>query len=103
VRRDVAEALADNDEKIGADPAKPIEIPLGPKSHIYRVIKVSSLRAESPFGLAAAMSGSKAYMAEQSVAVIGSRTPSVYYVLETRHQGANSGAAEELLEQACRS
>jgi CDP-diacylglycerol pyrophosphatase len=103
VRRDVAQALAENDAKIGGDPAKPVKIPLGPQNHIYRVIKVVSLAAESPFDLAAAMSGAKGDMAEQSIAVIGSKTPGVYYVLDTHHQGANPGAAEELLEQACRS
>jgi CDP-diacylglycerol pyrophosphatase len=103
VHRDVARALADNDEKIGGDPAKPVELPLGPQNHIYRVIKVKSLTAESPFDLAAAMSGAKAVMAEQGIAVVGSKTPGVYYVLNTRHEGANRGAAEELLEQACRS
>jgi CDP-diacylglycerol pyrophosphatase len=103
VRRDVARALAENDQKIGGDPAKPVEIPLGPQNHISRVIKVVSLTAESPFALAAAMPGAKAVMAEQSIAVVGSRTPGTYYVLDTYHQGDNPGAAEELLEQACRS
>jgi CDP-diacylglycerol pyrophosphatase len=103
VRRDVAQALAENDGEIGADPAKPVEIPLGPQTHIYRVIRVPSLMAESPFALAAAMPGARADMAAQSIAVIGSRTAGVYYVLETYHQGANPGAAEELLDQTCRS
>jgi CDP-diacylglycerol pyrophosphatase len=103
VRRDVAQALAEHDREIGGDPAKSVAIPLGPENHIYRIIKVTSLTAESPFDLAAAMSGAKADMAEQSIAVIGSKTPGVYYVLDTRHEGANPGAAEELLEQACRS
>jgi hypothetical protein len=61
--------------KIGGDPAKPIEILLGPDGNIYRAIKVSSLTAESPFGLVAAMAADKAHMAEQSIAVVGSRTP----------------------------
>jgi len=103
VRGDVAQALADDDEKIGGDPAKPVELPLGPQNHVYRVIKVASLTAASPFDLAAAMSGAKADMAEQGIAVVGSKTPGLYYVLNTRHEGVNRGAAEELLEQACRS
>jgi CDP-diacylglycerol pyrophosphatase len=103
VRRDVARALAENDEKIGRDPAKSVEIPLGPQNHVYRAIKVTSLAARSPFDLAAAISGAKADMADHSIAVVGSTTPGVYYVLDTYHQGANPGAAEELLEQACRS
>ncbi len=103
VRRNVAQALAEDDREIGGDPAKPVAIALGPQNHIYRVIKVMSLTAESPFDLAAAMSGAKADMVEQSIAVIGSKTPGVYYVLNTKHEGANPGAAEELLEQACRS
>jgi CDP-diacylglycerol pyrophosphatase len=102
-RRDVARALAENDDRIGGDPAKPVEIPLGPQNHVYRAIRVMSLTAESPFELAAAMSGAKADMAEQSIAVIGSKAPGAYYVLNTQHEGANPGAAEELLEQACRS
>jgi CDP-diacylglycerol pyrophosphatase len=103
VRRDVARALAENDDRIGGDPAKPVELPLGLQNHVYRVIKVMSLSADSPFDLAAVMSGAKADMAEQSIAVVGSKTPGVYYVLNTQHEGANPGAAEELLEQACRS
>jgi CDP-diacylglycerol pyrophosphatase len=102
VRRDVAQALAENDRGIGGDPAKPAEIRLGPQNHLYRVIKVVSLTTESPFDLAATMSGAKRDMAEQSIAVVGSKTPGVYYVLDTSHQGANPGAAEELLDQACR-
>jgi CDP-diacylglycerol pyrophosphatase len=101
VRRGVAQALAENDGEIGGDRAKPVEIPLGPQNHIYRVIKVMSLKAESPFDLAAAMSGAKADMAAQSIAVVGSKTPGAYYVLSTHHEGSNPGAAEELLEQAC--
>jgi hypothetical protein len=49
------------------------------------------------------MPGAKADMAAQSIAVIGSRTAGVYYVLDTYHRGANPGAAEELLDQTCRS
>jgi CDP-diacylglycerol pyrophosphatase len=103
VRRDVAQALAEHDREIGGDPAKPVEIALGPQEHVYRVIKVMSLTAASPFNLAAAMPGAKADMAAQSIAVVGSKTPGVYYVLNTYHHGSNPGAAEELLEQACRS
>jgi CDP-diacylglycerol pyrophosphatase len=103
LRRDVAQALAENDGAIGGNPAKPAEIPLGPENRIYRVIRVTSLTAESPFDLAAAMSGAKADMAAQSIAVVGSKTPGVYYVLNTQHEGPNPGTAEELLEQACRS
>ena len=103
VRHDVAAALAANDAKIGGDPAKPIALALGPENHLYRVIKVTSLTAASPFDIAAAMSGARTDMAEQSIAVVGSRSPGVYYVLGTSHHGANPGAAEELLDQACRS
>jgi CDP-diacylglycerol pyrophosphatase len=102
VRRDVAEALADNMQKIGADPAKPFELPLGPQHNTYRVIKAASLVAVSPFDLAAAMPGARTSMGEQSIAVIGSAKPGIYFVLDTYHHGSDPGAAEELLEQSCR-
>jgi CDP-diacylglycerol pyrophosphatase len=102
VRRDVAGALAENEQNIGDHPAKPFEIRLGPQKNVYRVVKVTSLVTTSPFALAAAMPGARSDMAEQSIAVIGSRTPGVLYVLDTYHHGSNPGAAEELLEQFCR-
>jgi CDP-diacylglycerol pyrophosphatase len=101
VQPDVVRSLGANDGQIGNDPAKPVEIPLGPQKHPYRVIKVASLVAASPFDLVAAMPGAKNDMAEQSIAVIGSQTPGSYYVLDTYHRGSNQGAAEELLEQTC--
>jgi CDP-diacylglycerol pyrophosphatase len=103
VRRDVAQKLAANGQKIGDDPAAPVAIPLGPQNSVYRAIKVMGLVAKSPFALAAAMPGAATDMAGQSIAVIGAGTPGLYYVLDTTHQGANPGAAEELLDQSCRS
>jgi CDP-diacylglycerol pyrophosphatase len=102
VRRDVAQKLAANGQKIGDDPAAPVAIPLGPQNNVYRVIKVTGLVAASPFALAAAMPGARADMAAQSIAVVGTATAGLYYVLDTAHQGANPGAAEELLDQSCR-
>jgi CDP-diacylglycerol pyrophosphatase len=101
-RRDVAQALAENEDRIGSDPAKPVELRLGPQGHIYRAIKVTSLVAKSPFDLAAEMPGAKADMAAHSIAVVGSKTPGVYFVLDNYHHGSNPGAAEELLDQSCR-
>ena len=41
-------------------------------------------------------------MGDQSIAVIGSKTAGVYYVLDTYYvKGANRGSTEELLDQAC--
>jgi CDP-diacylglycerol pyrophosphatase len=102
LRPDVAEALAANEAKIGADPAKPFVLPLGPRHSLYRAIKVTSLTARSPFALVAAMPGAGTAMAQQSVAVAGSGIPGVYFVLETWHHGDNPGAAEELLDESCR-
>lgn len=102
VRADVAHALAENDAKIGSDPATALPLALGPRGNTYRVIKVANLTASnSPYNLAAAMPGAKDDMADQSIAVIGSSTPGQYYVLDTYAHDANRGAAEELLEQTC--
>ena len=102
VRPDVAQALARNEAKIGADPATALRLALGPDNHIYRVIRVPGLTAaDSPYNLVAAMPGARADMADQSVAVIGSTTPGSYYVLETYAHGTNPGSAEELLDQSC--
>jgi CDP-diacylglycerol pyrophosphatase len=102
VRRDVAQALADSAHKIGHDPATPVTVPLGLQNNVYRVIEVTSLVSRSPFALTAAMPGARSDMAAQSIAVIGSKTPGLYYVLDTYHHGGNPGAAEELLDQSCR-
>jgi CDP-diacylglycerol pyrophosphatase len=102
VRPDVAETLARNEAKIGADPATALQLPLGPGNHTYRVIKVMSLTAaDSPYNLVAAMPGAGADMADQSIAVVGSTTPGSYYVLDTYAHGDNPGSAEELLDQYC--
>jgi CDP-diacylglycerol pyrophosphatase len=103
VRRDVARALAENAPKIGGDPAKPDEIALGPHANLYRVITATKLTNPSPFDLVAAMPGAGSDMKDQSIAVIGSAKPNLYYVTDTYHHGSNPGAAEELLDQSCRS
>jgi hypothetical protein len=42
-------------------------------------------------------------MGDQSIAVIGSKTAGVYYLLDTYYvKGANPGSAEELLDQTCK-
>src|SRR5262249_30422093 len=95
VGRDVARALPQDAARNGADPNRPVEIRLGPSGHPYRAIKVTSLTAPSPFALAAAMAGARPEMAAESIAVIGSAAPGVYFVLETRHAAGNRGNAEE--------
>jgi CDP-diacylglycerol pyrophosphatase len=101
VRRDVAQTLAANQQKFGDNPATPAAIALGLQNNVYRVIKVQSLVRRSPFDLVAAMPGAGSDMAAQSIAVIGAKTPGLYYVLDTYHHGADPGAAEELLDQSC--
>jgi CDP-diacylglycerol pyrophosphatase len=101
VRPDVAQALAGRAAKIGDDPAAPLTIPLGPRRHRYRVVGAASLVAPGPFALAAAMPGARRDMAAQSIAVIGSQHPGLFYVLDTYHHPGNPGAAEELLDQTC--
>jgi len=103
VRADVARTLAENAAKIGTDPARPLEIALCARADIYRVVKVTSLVSPSPFALAAAMPGARDDMAAQSIAVVGAQMPGRYFVLDTYHHGDNPGAAEELLDQSCRS
>jgi CDP-diacylglycerol pyrophosphatase len=67
------------------------------------VIKVKGLSdANSPFRLVYQFPGAKDHMAEQSIAVIGSPTAGVYYLLDTSYaHGSNPGTAEELLNQKC--
>jgi CDP-diacylglycerol pyrophosphatase len=98
----VARALAAAAGEIGDNPATAARLTLGPANHIYRAIKVNGLAgADSPFTLVAAMPGAAAEMGDQSIAVVGSTTSGIYYVLDIQAQGANPGAAEELLDQTC--
>lgn len=98
----VASTLAADTVNIGSNPASPLSIPLAPADHIYRVIKTAGLAgAISPFNLVAAMPGARADMADQSIAVIGSTRPGMFYVLATAAQDDNPGSAEELLDQTC--
>jgi CDP-diacylglycerol pyrophosphatase len=102
VRPGVAQSLARNAARIGSSPATALQLKLGPDNHVYRVIKVPGLTAaDSPYNLVAGMPGAAADMADQSIAVVGSTTPNLFYVLDTVAQGANSGSAEELLDQYC--
>jgi CDP-diacylglycerol pyrophosphatase len=102
LRHDVVQGLAENADRIGDDPAKPVAIALGPQHHVYRVIRVTSLTTRSPFAVAAAMPRARDDMAAQSIAVAGSKTPDAYFVLDTAHGRDNPGTAEELLDQSCR-
>lgn len=102
VRPEVAQSLARNAARIGSSPATALQLALGPDHHIYRVIKVPGLTAaDSPYNLVAGMPGAAADMADQSIAVVGSTTLGLYYVLDTVAEGADSGSAEELLDQYC--
>lgn len=101
VKPAVAKALADNDAKIGTDPATPFELTLA--GNRYRVVRATSLSGEaSPFDLVRAMPGARGDMADQSIAVVGSQTAGSFYVLDTWAEGADRGAAEGLLDQFCR-
>jgi CDP-diacylglycerol pyrophosphatase len=103
VRPAVALTLSQNDAKIGSDPTKALRLALGPYDNPYEVVKVNGLNgSSSPFNLVAAMPHAKGHMGDQSIAVIGSNTAGVYYVLDTYYvKGDNPGSAEELLNQAC--
>jgi CDP-diacylglycerol pyrophosphatase len=101
VRPDVARVLAENAARIGSDPARPFALALGPHHHTYRAVETGSLTTRSPFELAAAMPGAADDMKDQSIAVIGSAEPGLYYVLDTTHRADNPGTAEELLDQSC--
>ncbi|HEY2540184.1 MAG TPA: CDP-diacylglycerol diphosphatase [Stellaceae bacterium] len=100
----VARTLADNSDRIGAEPATAAALVLAPAQHSYRVIKVSAGLggADSPFNLVAAMPGAGGDMGSQSIAVVGSTTPGAYYVLDISDHGSSPGVAEELLDQTCR-
>ncbi len=66
------------------------------------VVKVISLTgASSPFNLVKAIPGARGYTADQSIAVVGSRTSGWYYVLDAFSHGSDSGHAEELLDETC--
>lgn len=100
----VAQTLSQNDAKIGSDPAKALPLPLGPHHNPYEVVKLNALNgSSSPFNLVAALPHAKGHMGDQSIAVIGSKTAGVYYLLDTNYvKGANPGSAEELLDQTCK-
>ncbi len=99
----VAQALASSESKIGSDPTTALTLPLGPHNNSYEVVKVNALTgSDSPFNLVAAIPHAKEHMGEQSIAVVGSETAGVYYVLHTYYvKGSNRGSAEELLNQTC--
>jgi CDP-diacylglycerol pyrophosphatase len=99
----VAKTLAQNDAKIGSDPTRALQLPLGPHNNPYEVVKVGALNgSSSPFNVVAAIPHAKGHMGDQSIAVIGAQTGGIYYVLDTYYvKGSNPGSAEELLDQRC--
>lgn len=98
----VARTLASHAAAIGPNPAAAVQLTMAPANHVYRVIKVDKLAgADSPFTLVAAVPDAAVQMADQSIAVIGSAAPNVYFVLDTSANGSNPGFAEELLDQSC--
>lgn len=101
VRPDVASAL-EGTRRLGHDPKQPMQLRLRPANHVYRAIVVRDLiRNASPFLLVAQMPGAAEAMGRQSLAVIGSRVPNTYYVVDTVAGPGNPGSAEELLDQTC--
>ncbi|HYZ61204.1 MAG TPA: hypothetical protein VE650_02025, partial [Acetobacteraceae bacterium] len=59
------------------------------------------VRYGNPFGVVSRMPGARDAMGQQSIAVIGSRIPEMYYVVDTVAGPGNPGSAEELLDQTC--
>jgi CDP-diacylglycerol pyrophosphatase len=103
VRPDVASVL-ERDRRLGYDPSQPRQLRLKPENHVYRVVLARNLvRDDSPFQTVSEMPGARDAMGKQSIAVIGSRIPEMYYVLDTVAGPGNNGAAEELLDQTCAS
>jgi CDP-diacylglycerol pyrophosphatase len=99
----VAAILASNDANIGSDPTHPWPQSLGPHGNPYEVMRVKSLATNGgPFTLVKMFPQAEGHMGDQSIAVIGSKTAGVYYVLDTYFHGPNLGAAEELLNQTCK-
>ncbi len=103
VRSDVSKILAENDKEIGTYPTEVTMLQMPPHNNTYRVLKVSRLSGDrSPFIVIQAIPSVAMHMAEQSIAVVGSHKRDEYYVLETYYHGADSGAAEELLDESCK-
>jgi CDP-diacylglycerol pyrophosphatase len=101
VRPDVVEAL-ERARRLGRNPSQPMQLRLRPENHSYRAVVVRQLLGnDSPFSIVAKMPGAAKTMGRQSIAVIGSRVPQNYYVLDTVAGPGNPGSAEELLDQTC--
>jgi CDP-diacylglycerol pyrophosphatase len=102
VRPDVSRILG-QDKEIGTYPAEMVTLQLPPHNNTYRVVKVTRLSGtESPYEVIQVIPGVQKNMGEQSIAVVGSQKRDEYYVLETYYHGADSGAAEELLDESCK-
>jgi CDP-diacylglycerol pyrophosphatase len=103
VRPDVSKILEAQNKEIGTYPAEVVTLQLPPHNNTYRVVKVTRLRGtESPYEVIQVIPGVQRNMGDQSIAVVGSQKRDEYYVLETYYHGADSGAAEELLDQTCK-
>ena len=101
VRPDVI-AVLERARRLGRDPTQPMQLRLRPENHSYRAVVVRELLGnDSPFSIVAKMPGAAETMGRQSIAVIGSRVPQNYYVLDTVAGPGNPGSAEELLDQTC--
>jgi CDP-diacylglycerol pyrophosphatase len=102
VRPDVSKILESKDNEIEVDPAKSVALELPPHNNTYRVMKVGRLTGDkNPFEVIQGIPGVMGHMAEQSIAVVRSQKRNEYFVLDTYYHGADSGAAEELLDQTC--
>src|SRR4051794_11656057 len=83
VRPDVEQVLERN-RQLSYDASQPREVRLRPYNHLYRVVLARDLiRHASPFDVVSQMPGAIDSMGRQSIAVIASRVPEEYYVLDT--------------------
>ena len=104
VHESVANKLedADNKHKIDSNPKNAFTMKLGQHDNLYEVVKVKSLAgSSSPFKLVMQFPNVNLNdIANQSIAIVGSKTTGIYYMLVTHHvAGGNPGTAEELLNQ----
>jgi CDP-diacylglycerol pyrophosphatase len=100
---DVRKALEERAE-ISYDLTQALLLPLGANGHQYYAVKVASLTgANSPFNVAkTVLKLSTNNLSGHGIAVIGAQNRDEYYVLISGSEAGNPGAAEELLDQYCK-
>jgi CDP-diacylglycerol pyrophosphatase len=102
VHASVRTFLNNHDHEIRSDHL--VQLKLGPDCTSYEIMKISGLDgANSPFALVATFPDARKQMDRQSIAVIGSEKESEFYLLNTfyRHRVADTGHAEDLLDEHC--